>query len=248
MCSLSEAMSAKTEAVTTQNAAQPNKNRTGTRHEASISAGATGAIARAAGETDGDDEGIALIEKKAANPYSKGSFVNVGFLRSFGWGRRRLFDTRDQIGTRRRRILPLLQGQFHRALDGQADDALVFVHPIVFIDRLGISSALVLQKLVPFLDSLGTHWRGLRVVPHRQHQHGNDKKGAEDADRVSRQAGRIESRWPLTLIHRSPPLIGHWTLDIGHFIRHLRARGPRRRRAVDKYPNLPPGARPVGET
>jgi len=65
MCSLSEAMSAKIEAVTTQNTAQANKNRTGTRHEASISADATGPIARAAKETDGDDEGIALIEKKA---------------------------------------------------------------------------------------------------------------------------------------------------------------------------------------
>src|SRR5438093_1464047 len=57
-------MSAKTEAATSQKAAQANKNRTGTRHDASISAGATEAIARAAGETDGDDDGIELIEKK----------------------------------------------------------------------------------------------------------------------------------------------------------------------------------------
>src|SRR3989442_207518 len=55
-------MSAKIEAATTQNAAQANKNRTGTRHDASISAGATGAIARAAGETDGGDEEVALIK------------------------------------------------------------------------------------------------------------------------------------------------------------------------------------------
>src|SRR6266404_3152737 len=146
-------MRAKTEALTSQNAAQANKNRTGTRHDASISASVAGGIAGAAGEAAGDDEGIALIEKKAANLYTDGLLVNAGLLRSSGWGRRRLFDSRNQIRTRRRRILPLLQSQFHRALDGQADDALGFVYPIVFVERLGISSALVLQELVPFLDA-----------------------------------------------------------------------------------------------
>src|SRR6266516_2462207 len=131
---------------------------------------------------------------------SKGLFVKVGFLRSLGWGRSRLFDARNQIGTRRRRVLPFLQGEFHRAWDGKADDALVFVNPIVFVERLGINSALVLQKLVSFLDALGPHRRGLRVVPHCQHQYCDDKEGAEDADRVGRQAGSVEIRF-----HLAPP-------------------------------------------
>src|SRR2546425_5677513 len=63
-------MRAKTDAVTNQTAAHTNKTTTGTRHDASISAGATGGIAGTVGETDGDEEGIALIEKKAANLYS----------------------------------------------------------------------------------------------------------------------------------------------------------------------------------
>src|SRR5439155_18057215 len=62
-------MSAKTDAVTSQTAAQANRTRTGTRHDASISAGATGGIAGMSRETGGEDEGIALIEK-AADLYS----------------------------------------------------------------------------------------------------------------------------------------------------------------------------------
>src|SRR6266571_7211682 len=62
MCSLSEAMSAKIEAVTTQNAAQANKNRTGTRHEESISASATGGTEGTAASTIGADEEVALIK------------------------------------------------------------------------------------------------------------------------------------------------------------------------------------------
>jgi hypothetical protein len=60
-------MRAKTEAVNSQTAAQANKTRTGTRHDASISVGATGGTAGAGGETDGDDEGTALIEKNSLN-------------------------------------------------------------------------------------------------------------------------------------------------------------------------------------
>src|SRR5439155_13507556 len=60
-------MSAKADAVTSQTAAQANKTRTGTRHDASISAGGTGGIAVVPGETGGSDEGIALIEKRASH-------------------------------------------------------------------------------------------------------------------------------------------------------------------------------------
>jgi hypothetical protein len=63
MWNLSDAMRAKTDAVTSQTAAQANKNRTGTRHEASISAGVTGGFAGAAGDTDCDDEAGELITK-----------------------------------------------------------------------------------------------------------------------------------------------------------------------------------------
>src|SRR5690349_159829 len=62
-------MSAKTDAVTSQTAAQANKTRTGTRHDVSISAGATGEIAGVSRETGGDAGGIALIEQ-AADLYS----------------------------------------------------------------------------------------------------------------------------------------------------------------------------------
>ena len=53
-----------------------------------------------------------------------GLLVNAGLLRSFGWGSRRLFDARNQIRAGRRGVLPLLQRQFHRALNRQAHDAL----------------------------------------------------------------------------------------------------------------------------
>ena len=73
-------MRARTDAATSQTAAQANKTRTGTRHDASISAGATGGIAVAAGETEGDDDGIALTEKKRTWDYS----YMLGFSAALG--------------------------------------------------------------------------------------------------------------------------------------------------------------------
>src|ERR1051326_3616320 len=58
MWNLREAIRAKTDAVKSQTTAQTNKTRTGTRHDASISAGGTGG-------SDVDDEAAELIEERA---------------------------------------------------------------------------------------------------------------------------------------------------------------------------------------
>ena len=56
-------MRARTDDATSQTAAQVNRIRTGTRQDASISAGAMGGFTRPLGGVDGQDGGIALIKK-----------------------------------------------------------------------------------------------------------------------------------------------------------------------------------------
>src|SRR2546428_489152 len=201
-------MRPKTEATTSQAAAQANKTITAARQEASMSAGGATEPERGSGETVCADEEVAIIKKRRSglpqlfpstdvpNPrrptplrLSSAGIRACEFRRhpcresstpgrdarrtcSQGWlrylsgenaslvrvrlrrrHRRRLFDTRNQVRAGCRRVLPLLQRQFHRALHRKTDDALVLVLPIVFVEGLGVGGALFLQVFVALFNS-----------------------------------------------------------------------------------------------
>src|SRR2546423_1715781 len=276
-------MRPKTEATTNQTAAQANKTITGTRQEASMSAGGATGPERGSGETVCDDEEVAIIKKRrsglpqlfpcrdVANPRAPVPLrVRRAGLR--GWGfqgtpwrqsstpgregrrtcsqrwlrymragsaslvdvrlrrrhRRRLFDPKNQIRAGCRRVLPLLQRQFHGALHRQTDDALVLVLPIVFVEGLGVGSALFLQVFVALFNSMGADRFRPRVMAHRCDQQRDDEKRAQAADSQRGRPGFVDRRLILRgrVAHRSPHSVRYSTFDLRHFTWPLREKQP----------------------